>query len=91
MDLEVTGTDKDKKTAFYPEETLNTTEMQSATFIEKHVASLSICKSQSNQGVFCLILIFFRIQLNLKGQERVTVMLLLMKKWKTLKTCLKIL
>ena len=57
MDLEVT--DKDKKTAFYPEETLNTTEMQSATFIEKHVASLSICKSQSNQGVFCLILIFF--------------------------------
>ena len=90
MDLEVT--DKDKKTAFYPEETLNTTEMQSATFIEKHVASLSICKSQSNQGVFCLILIFFfRTQLNLKGQERVSVMLLLMKKWKTLKTCLKIL
>ena len=49
-DLEATVQvdDKGTKTAFYPEETLNTTELQSATFIEKHIASLSICKSKSN-------------------------------------------
>jgi len=53
-DLEATVLvdDKGKKTAFYPEETLNTTELQSATFIEKHIASLSISESQRSKTSF---------------------------------------
>ena len=40
-----TETDDDLKKTFYPDETVSGTDMQSATFIEQHVASLTICKS----------------------------------------------
>ena len=33
-----------EKSAVYPDETLNATELQAATLIEQHIASLSICK-----------------------------------------------